>query len=51
MVTAAVREVAARRVAIDRLVGASVLSSFVWLLLTDRIPPLGIFLLELYLTL
>jgi hypothetical protein len=51
MFQAVAREAAAIRLPLDRLVGASVVASFFWLLLHDRIHPIAVYLLELYLTL
>jgi hypothetical protein len=48
---AAARPAASIRLPLDRVAGASVVAAFAWLLLDDRIHPLAIYLLELYLTL
>lgn len=51
MLQAVARQAAAIRLPLDQAVGASVVAAFVWLLLHDRIHPLAVYLLELYLTL
>ena len=51
MFQAVARHAASIRVPLDRLVGISVVAAFFWLLLQDRIHPLSIYLLELFLTL
>ena len=51
MLQAVARHAASIRLPLDRFVGVSVVAAFFWLLLQDRIHPLAIYLLELYLTL
>lgn len=51
MFQAVARHTASIRLPLDRIVGVSVVGAFVWLLLQDRIHPLAVYLLELYLTL
>jgi len=51
MLQAAVRQLAAVRLPVDRLVAAGVVLSFLWLLLQDRIHPVVVHVLELYLSL
>jgi len=51
MLQTAARQIASIRVPLDRLVGLSVVASFFWLLFQDRIHPVAIYLLELYLSL
>ena len=51
MFQAAVRQLAATRLPVDRLVAAGVVVSFFWLLFQDRIHPVVVHVLELYLTL
>jgi len=51
MLQAAVKEFAAIRVPLDRLIGVGVVVSFLWLLFQDRIHPFVVYLLQLYLTL
>jgi hypothetical protein len=51
MLQAAARHLASVRVPLDRLVGAGVVASFLWLLFQDRIHPVVVHVLELYLTL
>ena len=51
MIQAVARHAASIRLPLDRLVGATSVAAFLWLLLQDRIHPLAICLLELYLTL
>jgi len=51
MLQAVARQIAELRIPLDRLVGAGVVASFFWLLLRDRIHPVVVYALELYLTL
>lgn len=51
MLQAAVRQLAATRLPADRLVASGVVVAFFWLLLQDRIHPIVVHVLELYLTL
>jgi hypothetical protein len=51
MFEAVAKQVAALRIPLDRLIAAGVVASFLWLLLQDRIQPLAVYLLQLYLTL
>ena len=51
MLQAAVRQLAAVRLPVDRLVGIGVLAAFFWLLFQDRIHPVVVHVFELYLTL
>lgn len=51
MIQIAARQLAALRLPLDRLVGATTVTAFVWLLLNDRIHPVAVYLLELYLSL
>ena len=50
MLQTAVRPAATFRVPFDRLLGVAAVGSFAWLLLADRVPPLVVLLLELYLS-
>ena len=51
MLQAVARQAAAIRLPLDQAAGVSVVAAFLWLLFQDRIPPLAIYLLDLYLTL
>ena len=51
MLQAVAKQVASLRIPLDRLVVVGVVSSFLWLLLQDRIHPVVVYLLQLYLTL
>lgn len=51
MLQLAARQLASLRLPLDRLVGVSTVVAFFWLLLQDRIHPVAIYLLELYLSL
>ena len=50
MLQSAVREVTGLRIPLDRVLAGATVASFVWLLLSDRIHPLVIVLLELFLS-
>ena len=50
MLQAAVRQVTTWRIPVDRLLGLTTVTSFLWLLVSDRIPPVAVYLLELYLS-
>ena len=51
MLEAVAKQLALVRVPVERLVGAGVVASFLWLLLQDRIHPVVVYALELYLSL
>jgi hypothetical protein len=51
MFQAVAKRAVSRRIPLDRLVGAGVVASFFWLLLQDRIHPVVVYALELFLTL
>ena len=51
MLQVAARQLAALRLPVDRLVGVATATAFFWLLAQDRIHPVAVFLLELYLAL
>lgn len=46
----AVRPATSLRIPLDRLLAIGSVASFAWLLLSDRVPPLVVLLLELYLS-
>jgi hypothetical protein len=50
MLHSAVRHATTLRLPLDRVLAVGSLASFAWLLLSDRVPPLVLLLLELYLT-
>jgi len=50
MLQSAVREAIGLRIPLDRVLAGATGASFLWLLLSDRIPPLVIVLLELFLS-
>jgi len=50
MQLSAVRQALAPRIPLDRVLAAGSVASFAWLLLSDRVPPLVVLLLELYLS-
>jgi hypothetical protein len=50
MLQSAVRQASTLRIPVDRLLAAASVASFLWLLLSDRIHPLVVMMLELYLT-
>jgi hypothetical protein len=50
MLQAAVRQATTLRLPVDRLLAVGSVASFLWLLLSDRIHPVVVLLLELYLT-
>lgn len=47
----AARQLASLRLPLDRLVGVATVTAFLWLLSQDRIHPVAVYLLELYLSL
>ncbi len=49
MLTSVARTNALRALPLDKIVGAASVASFLWLLAQDRIHPLFVYLLELYL--
>jgi hypothetical protein len=51
MLQVAARQLASLRLPVDRIVGLATVSAFFWLLAQDRIHPVAVFLLELYLAL
>jgi len=51
MFEAVAKQVAGLRIPLDRLVAAGVVVAFLWLLFQDKIQPLAVYLLQLYLTL
>jgi hypothetical protein len=51
MLEAVAKQLAQVRVPADRLVGTGVVAAFLWLLLQDRIHPVVVYALELYLSL
>ena len=51
MLQVAARQLASLRLPFDRLIGVATMTAFLWLLLQDRIHPVAIYLLELYLSL
>lgn len=51
MLQAAVRQLAAVRLPVDRLIALGVVAAFFWLLLQDRIHPVVVRVFELYLAL
>lgn len=44
------RALAPRRIALERLAGAGTLAAFAWLLFDDRVHPLLVYLIQLYLS-
>ncbi|MCM2269722.1 hypothetical protein D3C83_261540 [compost metagenome] len=51
MIQTAARQLASLRLPVDKLVGISTVTAFFWLLAQDRIHPVAVYLLELYLSL
>ncbi len=51
MLQAVAKQVAQARLPLDRVVGSGVVLAFLWLLFQDRIHPMVVYLLELYLSL
>ena len=51
MLQAVAKQLASLRVPADQIVGAGVVAAFFWLLLSDRIHPAVVYVLELFLTL
>jgi len=51
MLQVAARQLASFRLPLDRFVGVATVAAFFWLLLQDRLHPVAVYLLELYLSL
>jgi hypothetical protein len=51
MIQLAARQLASLRLPVDKLVGVGTVTAFFWLLAQDRIHPVAVYLLELYLSL
>jgi hypothetical protein len=49
MQSTAIRQAATSPLSLDRWIAVGTLASFLWLLLTDRIPPVAVLMLELFL--